>query len=212
MRVPRPNLPHRCLAVFLITAAWPAGAVAQQAEIGAYHQSRFTKQGGKSTVLSYDYLQGDAYLTETVGIWGFLYHESNYFSGVAGLSVDLSDWLTVGLGAGPERMRDSLTRKTRTNSRWAVTAWLGSDQFHVEGNYEGGGSRQSWYQMDAMWQPTLRLGLGVLWQDSAGVGPRVVVRPFKDVPLELWAAPVMYDFASSHSNAMAGVQFVLRKQ
>ncbi len=202
---------HFWLLALLVTTLWPASANAQQAEIGGYHQSLFTKQGGKSTVLSYDYLQGEAYVTETVGFWGFLYHEHNYFSGVAGLSVDLRQWLTVGLGAGPEHLRDSLTRKTKTNGRWAATAWLGSDIFHVEGNFESGGSRQSWYQVDAMWQPTVRLGFGVLWQDSAGVGPRVVVRPFGDAPLEIWAAPAMYDFGTSRTNAMAGVQFVLRK-
>ena len=197
-------------AALALTVLRPIPLSAQQAELGVYHQTLFTKEEGRAVTHSNQYLQGFAYLDDKTGVWGFAYRESRYVSATFGVYYDFVDWFELGAAAGLERLRGDDDR-ARTFGRWAGSLWLGTAETSLTLYYENGASKEYWYQLDAMWRPRRHFGAGVFAQRYAGVGPRVLVRPPK-IPLEVWIAPAMYDRESRLTNRLLGVQLLYQKE
>lgn len=184
----------------------PASVSAQQAEIGVYHQTLLARDSASTNVVNYDFVQGYAYLNSKIGVWGFAYREKGYFSSTAGLYYDILPWLEVGAAAGVEVMN------SKSYFRWAGLLWTGTEKLFLEVYYENGTSKESWYYTNLMWRSSKHLGAGILSQRFAGTGPRVLVQPLKGVPLEVWVAPLMYEYESKSLNTLLGIQLILQKR
>jgi len=191
--------------IVAVALTLPSMISAQQAEIGLYHQTLFVR-GDSASVIHYDFLQGYTYLNSKSGIWGFAYHETGYFSSTAGLFYDIVPWFEIGGALGVEVMN------SKTYFRWAGLVWTGTDKLFLEVYYENGASKESWYYANLMWRPQEQYSVGILSQRFAGTGVRVLVKPLKKIPLELWVAPLMYEHERRNLNALIGIQLVLQKR
>lgn len=202
----------RVLVLTTLTATLlrPLALDGQDAQVGLYHQTLFTKEGGRRITRSSQSLQGYAYLTKKTGLWGFAYREPGYASATLGLYRDFLDWFELGLAAGAERVGRS-DHRFHANGRGAATMSLGASKASISLYYENGTSREGWYQLDATWRPAKRFGAGIFGQRYVGIGPRVLVRAPR-VPLEIWVAPWMQDPESGAANRLLGAQLLYERR
>ena len=179
-------------------------------EIGFYAQGLTLKDfDGKATNVMHSLIKGYAYQTDKVGLWGFAYGEKGYASSTVGLFYDFTDYFEVGVAGGAETIRNE-EGYYQVFGRGAVSMLIGTDKLFVEAYYENGASKEGWYEVDAMWRPSNRFGLGILAQKGVGTGPRVLVQPLRGVPLEIFVAPYMYNTETKQTNSMLGVQLVFK--
>lgn len=183
---------------------------AQRWEAGIYHQRVSTSDtlgGGERFANNYIDLWSYVGKSQRVGVWGFVYEESGYYSATGGLFLDLTNWFELGLGGGTE----FLPEEKLSRSRYAGFVLLFSGRkCTLEGYYENGQSRESWYQGDFLCRPIDGLGLGVFSQRFVGTGPRILLTLTDKAPLQLWVSPFMYDFESKGSSQALGFQLVFR--
>lgn len=192
---------------FAATSVPLASTSAQTAELGLYYEAVFHRKGEEAAG-SLLYAQGYKALTERLGVWGFAAGEQGYFSTVLGGYYDLvPSRLNVGIAGGFERF--SSEGNWKSFGRVASSVWLGSERAYIELYFENGASRDWWYQLDAMWRFREWLGLGVLGQRYVGIGPRILFA-IPGIPIELWAAPAVYERGESRPNRVIGAQVFYR--
>ena len=194
--------------VLLSFSVVPTAAVSQEWEIGLLYQRVGTHETSVEGIpLTNFQFRGWRYVSEKVGIWGFAYGEEHYISTTAGLYYDFTSWFELALAVGIEEFTD----EKDIYSRFAGSLLLfGESVCQTELYYENGASGKYWYLADLLCTPIEGLGFGVYSQRYAGTGPRVVLRLSSDLPLEVWAAPALYDLESRGWNHIFGAQLVLR--
>jgi hypothetical protein len=174
------------LAMLLV----PVLVQAQEAEIGIYYQGLPQKN---EEVMHRIFSEGYVYLNEQSGAWGFAYGEKEYFSAVAGLFHDLFSFgnnavFEIGAGAGVERFPDE-DGANRLYPRLAGTVFVGNQFLFSDVYYENGTSGESWLRVNALWQVTERVALGMIHQTGDGTGPKVSLSIPK-TPVRVWVAPM----------------------
>ena len=192
----------------LIFVGVPSVAVSQEWEMGLLYQRVGTHETSVEGIpLTNFQFRAWRYVSERVGIWGFAYGEEHYISTTAGLYYDFTSWFELALAVGIEEFTD----EKDIYSRFAGSLLLfGESMCPTELYYENGASEEYWYLADLLCTPIDGLGFGIYSQRYAGMGPRVMIRLLSDLPLEIWAAPAVYDFESRDWNFILGAQIVLR--
>ena len=181
------------------------------AEISFSGQAFVTESGNQTMTIAQNLVKGYTYMSERVGIWGFAYAEKGYLSSTAGLFYDFTDYFEIGVAGGAETILED-DGLHHVYGRGAVAVFIGTDKLFIETYYENGASKEDWYEVDAMWRPSNRFGMGVLAQKGVGFGPRVLVQPLKQIPFEVFVAPYMYDQDTKKGNMLFGGQLVFRRK
>ncbi len=194
----------------LVILFWltPADLVAQSHELSFQHQRLSTQtESGRDTLYTNNQLNGWVSVGERWGLWGFVYHERDYVSGVLGVFFDFTNWFELGLAAGAERVGTEETLPRVAGS----LLLFGDAPCTLEGYYETGEDKESdWYSADLLCKPVQGFSFGIYSQTGMGTGPRFLMRLFKQVPLEVWWSPFMVDNEAKSSNSAVGIQMVLR--
>lgn len=186
----------------------PSLVQAQEAEVGFYYQLLSEKnEKAMHRVFSEGYL----YVGEKSGVWGFAYGEKKYLSAVAGLFHDLFSFghdavFEIGVGAGVERFPDE-DGANRLYPRLAGTVFVGNRSLFSDVYYENGTSGESWLRVNALWQATGHVALGVVHQTGDGTGPKAVLSVPK-TPVRVWISPV---FGHEGRKLLVGGELVFQK-
>ncbi|OHA96101.1 MAG: hypothetical protein A3C70_02685 [Candidatus Zambryskibacteria bacterium RIFCSPHIGHO2_02_FULL_43_14] len=168
----------------------PSLVQAQDAEIGVYYQNL---SGNGEQASHRIFSEGYVYLNDKSGVWGFAYGEKEYFSAVAGLFHDLFSFgndavFEIGVGAGAERFLDE-DGANRLYPRLAGTVFIRNQSLFSDVYYENGTSGEDWLRVNALWQATGHIALGVIHQTGDGIGPKASLSIPK-VPVRVWVAPM----------------------
>ena len=143
----------------------------------------------------------DGLLTQGIkgklGAFTWFQVQSGYSQAYGGLTYSPKPWLELAVGPGLEQAKNP--------ARVGGFVWIGNRQASVLFIPEYGGSG-FWCKVEANYQLTKKVGVGLLSERFKGTGPRLE-SAIRHLPIKVWAAPL---FEKHRVNGLFGIRYVFK--
>ncbi len=132
---------------------------------------------------AFNVLTMGSFESKKVGYFAWAFANEFWAEGYGGLTYMPTSYIQLGLGFGAEKSDDPF--------RIGSMFWVGKDNWSVLTLFESGGSGY-WHQINAIYQLSRNIGIGLMKEEFTGVGPRLEFS-LSNLPIQLWFSLLQLD-------------------
>jgi hypothetical protein len=140
-------------------------------------------------------------LVGPLGISVTAVQESNgYREFYAGPTMQPLEWFKVGVGVGREHVPEIDGEESLNSTRYNAFFSITHKKIAAYGSFENG-SGGPWHELRAVYNPTEKIGVGIMDEKNRGFGPRLELNLGKGV--QLWGAVLRDNEADETTSVLA---------
>ena len=132
---------------------------------------------------AFNVLTMGSFESKKVGYFAWAFANEFWAEGYGGLTYMPTSYIQLGLGFGAEKSDDPF--------RIGSMFWVGKENWSVLSLFESGGSGY-WHQINAIYQLSRNIGIGLMKEEFTGVGPRLEFS-LSNLPIRLWVSLLQLD-------------------